>query len=155
MKATGALPPVFEGDQSKAEEFMEDLRSYLRLNARVPPLNTYQGKVNFSLTLIKGKQVRDFVREQGDIVDTSIEALDTWLDFLNAFDAHFLDTQIDTRARMEIENLKMKDNNIDKYVQHFRALAQEANYNLREVSVLMKFLKGLPRGVTVECIKAP
>jgi hypothetical protein len=56
-------------------------------------LDTYQGKVNFSLTLIKGKQVRDFVREQGDIVDASIEALDTWLDFLNAFDARFLDTQ--------------------------------------------------------------
>jgi DNA mismatch repair ATPase MutS len=129
-KATGALPLIFEGDRSKVEEFMEDLCSYLRLNARVPPLNTYQGKVNFSLTLIKGKQVRDFVREQGDIVDTSIEALDTWLDFLNAFDARFLDTQRDTHARMEIENLKMKDNNVDEYVQRFRALAREANYDL-------------------------
>jgi hypothetical protein len=77
----GVLPPIFEGDRSKAKEFMEDLRSYLCLNMRVPLLNTYQGKVNFSLTLIKGKQVREFVREQGDIVDASIEALDTWLDF--------------------------------------------------------------------------
>jgi hypothetical protein len=84
------------------EEFMEDLHSYLHLNARVPPLNTYQGKVNFSLTLIKGKQVRDFVREQGDIVDASIEALDTWLDFLNAFDARFLDSQCDTGLAVEL-----------------------------------------------------
>jgi hypothetical protein len=45
---------------------------------------------------------------------------------------------------MEIENLKLKDNNVDEYVQHFRALARKANYDLREVSVLIKFLKGLP-----------
>ena len=67
----GALPEKFEGDRSKAEEFIEDLQSYLRLNARVQPLNTYQGKVAFALTLISGPLVRDFVRIQGDTLDTS------------------------------------------------------------------------------------
>ena len=67
----GALPEKFEGDRSKAEEFIEDLRSYLRLNARVQPLNTYQGKVAFALTLISGPLVRDFVRIQGDTLDAS------------------------------------------------------------------------------------
>ena len=56
---------------------------------------------------------------------------------------------------MEIENLKMKDNNVDEYDQRFRALAREAHYNLREILVLMKFLKGLPRSITQECIRAP
>ena len=56
---------------------------------------------------------------------------------------------------MEIENLRMKDNNVDEYDQRFRVLAREAHYDLREISVLMKFLKGLPRSITQECIRAP
>ena len=56
---------------------------------------------------------------------------------------------------MEIETLKMKDNNVDEYDQRFRVLAREAHYDLREISVLMKFLKGLPRSITQECICAP
>ena len=151
----GALPEKFKGDCSKAEEFIEDLRSYLRLNARVQPLNTYQGKVAFALTLISGPLVRDFVRIQGDTLDASREEADTWFDFLDAFNHRFLDTHRDTKARMEIENLKMKDNNVDEYNQRFRALAREAHYDLREISILMKFLKGLPRSITQECIRAP
>ena len=151
----GALPEKFEGDRSKAEEFIEDLRSYLCLNARVQPLNIYQGKVAFALTLISGPLVRDFVRIQGDTLDASNEHPDTWFDFLDAFNNRFLDTHRDTKARLEIENLKMKDNNVDEYDQRFRALAREANYDLRETSVLMKFLKGLPRSITQECLHAP
>ena len=44
---------------------------------------------------------------------------------------------------------------MDEYDQRFRALAREANYDLRETSVLMKFLKGLPRSITQECLRAP
>ena len=149
------MPEKFDGDRSKAEEFIEDLRSYLRLNARVQPLNTYQGKVAFALTLISGPLVRDFVRIQGDTLDASNEHPDTWFDFLDAFNNRFLDTHRDTKARLEIENLKMKDNNVDEYDQRFRALAREAHYDLRETSVLMKFLKGLPRSITQECLRAP
>ena len=88
---------------------MEAVRSYLRLNAKTVPMNTYQGKVAFTLTLIQGDLVKDFVRTQGDILDQSIEKPDTWFDFLRTFDARFLDTQRDARTRTEIENLKLKD----------------------------------------------
>ena len=109
----------------------------------------------FALTLISGPLVRDFVRIQGDTLDASNEHPDTWFDFLDTFNNRFLDTHRDTKARLEIENLKMKDNNVDEYDQRFRALAREAHYGLRETSVLMKFLKGLPRSITQECLHAP
>ena len=107
------------------------------------------------VTLRNSPLVRDFVRIQGDTLDASNEHPDTWFDFLDAFNNRFLDTHRDTKARLEIENLKMKDNNVDEYDQRFRALAREANYDLRETSVLMKFLKGLPRSITQECLCAP
>ena len=109
----------------------------------------------FTLTLIQGDLVKDFVRTQGDILDQSIEEPDTWFDFLHAFDARFLDTQRDACARTEIENLKLKDYNVNEYVQHFIALAREASYDLREVSVLMKFLKGLPYRIAEKCLRPP
>ena len=151
-KVSGALPAIFTGDCTKAEVFMEAVRSYLHLNAQTVPMNTYQGKVAFTLTLIQGDLVKDFVRTQGDILDQSIEEPDTWFNFLRAFDARFLDTQKDARARTKIETLKLKDYNVDKYVQHFIALAREANYDLHEISVLMKFLKGLPYRIAEECL---
>ena len=95
------------------------------------------------------------MRTQGDILDQSIEEPDTWFDFLRTFDARFLDTQRDAHARTEIENLKLKDYNVDKYIQHFIALAKEASYDLREVSVLMKFFKGLPYCIDEECLRPP
>ena len=134
---------------------MEAVRSYLCLNARTVPMNIYQGKVAFTLTLIQGDLVKDFVRTQRDILDQSIEEPDTWFDFLRAFDAKFLDTQRDACTRTEIKNLKLKDYNVDEYVQCFIALAREANYDLREVSVLMKFLKGLPYRIAKECLRPP
>lgn len=116
-------------------------------------MNTYQGKVTFTLMLIQGDLVKDFVRTQGDILDQSIEEPNTWFDFLCTFDTRFLDTQRDAHTRTEIENLKLKDYNVDKYIQRFIVLAREANYNLKEVLVLMKFLKGLPYCITEECLR--
>jgi hypothetical protein len=40
-KTTGALPVIFTGERDKVEAFLEALKGYLRLNERVPPLDTW------------------------------------------------------------------------------------------------------------------
>jgi hypothetical protein len=69
----GALPIIFQGDRSKAEDFVDALKHYLRLNRAATPLDTYLGKVALALTLIQGPDVVDFSREQGDILDNAFE----------------------------------------------------------------------------------
>ena len=122
----GALPLIFTGDRTKAELFLRALTSYLHLNERVPPLNTYKGRMAFAMTLIQGDRVDSFIREQAEIYDRSFEAPQTWANFLVAFQECFLDTQRDTKARQKLESLKLKGIDVDSYVQDFRALARDS-----------------------------
>jgi hypothetical protein len=155
-KTTGALPVIFTGERDKAEAFLEALKGYLRLNERVPPLDTWRGKTALTLTLIQGEAVEDFVREQGDAYDSDPRELRAlWSNFLQAFEHRFLDTQRDAKARESIEKLTLEDGNIDLYIQKFKSLARKAQYDLQEHSVIRIFLQGLPFRITKEVIGAP
>jgi hypothetical protein len=151
----GALPLIFTGDCTKAELFLRVLTSYLRLNERVPPLNTYKGRMAFAMTLIQGDRVDSFIREQAEIYDRYFEAPQTWTNFLVAFQERFLDTQRDTKARQKLEYLKLKGIDVDSYVQDFRALARDAGYDLREQSVWRIYLKGLPESIRIKVWEYP
>ena len=71
---TGALPLIFDGDCTKARLFIKALTSYLQLNERVPPLNTYKGRMAFAMTLIQGDKVDSFIQEQVEVYDHAYEA---------------------------------------------------------------------------------
>ena len=154
-RMAGALPLIFTGDRTKAELFLRALTSYLRLNERVPPLNTYKGRMAFAMTLIQGDRVDSFIREQAEIYDRSFEAPQTWANFLVAFQERFLDTQRDTKARQRLETLKLKGIDVDSYVQDFRALARDTGYDLREQSVWRIYLKGLPEAIGIKVWEHP
>ena len=154
-RAMGALPIIFQGDREKADDFVDALKHYLRLNRETPPLNTYIGKVALALTLIQGPEVVDFTREQGNILDNAFEDRDVWDDFIAAFEARFQDTQRETKAMIALERLKLERDHVDKYVRKFRALAREAGYDVRERNIKRLFILGLPIGVAREVKRAP
>ena len=154
-RTTGALPLIFDGDRTKARLFIRALTSYLRLNERVPPLNTYKGRMAFAMTLIQGEKVDSFIQEQAEIYEQAYEAPQTWNNFLDAFERRFLDTQRDTKARQKLEYLRLKGINVDTYVQDFTALARDAGYDVREQSVWRIFLKGLPEAIGTEVWRFP
>ena len=154
-RTTGALPLIFDGDRTKARLFIRALTSYLRLNERVSPLNTYKGRMAFAMTLIQGEKVDSFIQEQAEIYEQAYEAPQTWNNFLDAFERRFLDTQRDTKARQKLEYLRLKGNDVDTYVQDFTALARDAGYDVREQSVWRIFLKGLPEAIGTEVWRFP
>jgi hypothetical protein len=53
----GNLPQVFNGNQAKANGFIEEVKGYLHLNRDVAGYNSLIKKVTFTLTLIKGENV--------------------------------------------------------------------------------------------------
>ena len=156
-RAMGALPIIFQGDRDKANDFVDALKHYLRLNRETPPLNMYIGKVVLALTLIQGPDIVDFTREQGDILDNTFEDRDVWDDFIAAFEARFQDMQRETKAMIALERLKLERDHIDEYVRKFQALAREAGYDVRERNIKRLFILGLPIGVAreVKCTPAP
>ena len=76
IKVMGTKPENFEGDRMKAEEFMEDVKKYMRLNRQVPGFSSPMTKVAMVLTFMKGQATSGWTRAIGDWIDT----LDTEID---------------------------------------------------------------------------
>jgi hypothetical protein len=56
-KTWGSLPNHFDGTRSKADDFINELKSYFRVNRLNMALQSLITKVAFTLTLIKGPEV--------------------------------------------------------------------------------------------------
>lgn len=159
VKTMGALPAIFDGDRSKAEDFIEELKGYLRLNRQVPAFQSHVTKVSFAITLIKGPLVAGWTKMIGDWIDGLDPILDNtpavWAQFLTDFEQHFQDSSKEQKARAEIEKMRLKGNDIDQYISNFEVMTREAGYNLTDPSTTQLFLKGLPRGVVAQVLAHP
>ena len=159
VKAMGSLPQIFYGDQSKADDFIEEVKGYFCLNADVPGYNSPYKKVAFTLTLVKGEETTQWVQNMGNWLDTidpiadNIE--DLWLQFLEAYAYQFQDSQATQRARNDLKSCRMMNNNYDEYVSKFEALANRANYTRGSAKLYNMFLEGLPTGILYDVLKPP
>jgi hypothetical protein len=55
----GQLPPIFDEDQTKLEEFLDLLKAYFRLNHQVPAFQSFLTRIALALTLIQGPLVQE------------------------------------------------------------------------------------------------
>jgi hypothetical protein len=78
----------------------------------------------------------------------------TWDQFLAQFQAEYADTQRADRARETIDTFRMKGAAVDQYISDFIQLAEDARYDLDAPGTWRFFVKGLPKFVGVEVIKA-
>jgi hypothetical protein len=155
----GSAPTEFDGDRAKADQFINELRHYFRVNATVPGLQSWICRVAIALTFIKGPTVDKWALNQGDWVDQLdplIEDVpDVWIHFLNEFRNQFQDTQAKERARLQIENMKMKWPEVDQYIQDFERVARKAEYPLTAPATVRYFLKGLTKSIVNDIVKPP
>jgi Retrotransposon gag protein len=127
VKAMRTLPSPFYRDQTKAEQFMEEVKTYLRLNADVPEFDSPMKKVAFVLTHIKGPNVAGWVRNNREILDNLQLPQDNvpllWMQFCNEFDQQFRDSSQFKHTQEELKRLTMYNNEIDLYIAKFEELA--------------------------------
>ena len=157
VKMMGALPSIFAGDREQADNFVEQLKGYIRLNRLIPGMNSYIQRVALALTLIQGPLVAKWHKNIGEWIDRltpqdDIQAV--WDHFLDKFASQFQDSQRAQRAMIELKQLKMKWPNIDQYINDFEKLVRLAGYTLGNQETMGFFLEGLPRSV-VEAILIP
>ena len=159
VKAMGSLPQIFYRDQSKADDFIEEVKGYFRLNANVAGYNLPYKKVAFTLTLVKGEETAQWVQNMGNwlnMLDPIADNIkDLWLQFLEAYAYQFQDSQATQRARNDLKSCRMTNNNYDKYVSKFESLADKANYTRGSVELYNMFLEGLPTGILYNILKLP
>jgi len=152
----GGLLQVFTGDCLIADDFIEEVKGYLRLNQDVAGYNSLIKKVALTLTLMKGPQVAGWTRDMGTWLDTLDPVLDNipdvWDQFLYEFSQQFQDSQRENRARGEIEHCIMKFPEIDDYIARFKDLSHIANYDANSGAVFQLFTKGLPNNILKEVL---
>ena len=155
----GGLPQIFHGDRTKANNFINEVKAYLCLNADVAGYNSLFKKVAFTLTLIKGESAAQWVRDMGDWLDRLILPRDNipslWDQFLTEFQTQFQDTQVAQRARNKLRDCKMKGADYDDYVMRFKSLARKANYVTGNKETYNMFLQGLPSSLLHDTLKPP
>jgi hypothetical protein len=86
----------FNSTRSKADDFIDELKSYFCVNRLNAALQSPITKVAFALTLIKGLEVTRWVRNMGEFLDNLNLATDdvpkVWEQFLNNFAERFQDS---------------------------------------------------------------
>ena len=159
VKAMGSLPQIFYGDRSKADDFIEEVKGYFHLNANVAGYNSPYKKVAFTLTLVKGEETAQWVRNMGnwlDMLDPIADNIkDLWLQFLEAYAYQFQDSQAAQRARNDLKSCRMMNINYDEYISKFESLADRANYTRGSAELYDMFLEGLPTSILYDMLKPP
>jgi hypothetical protein len=154
-----SAPTEFDGDRAKADQFINKLRHYFCVNATVPGLQSWIRRIAIALTFIKGPTVDEWALNQGDWVDRLdplIEDVpDVWTNFLIEFRNQFQDMQAEERACLQIENMKMKWPDVDRYIQDFERIARKAEYPLTAPATVRYFLKGLTKSIVNDIVKPP
>jgi len=154
----GKLPAIFDGNRSKSEGFLDELRRYFLLNHQVPALRSYLTRVALALTLIQGPLVEEWAQNSTDWLEWMTpldDKPDTWRQFAQQFITTFTDTQKDQRARNQLKSLKMKWPEVDQYTMDFEKLMREAGYRLGTPKSIQMYLKGLPSSVMKDVLRAP
>jgi len=148
----GALPSIFNRDRMYADDFIEQLKAYIRLNRQVAGMGSFIQRVAFALTLIQGPLVAEWTRAMGAWLDT-LQAIDdipaVWDQFLTEFSNQYQDTQRQQRARAELKALQLKWPDIDQYANNFEHLMQVAGYNLANPETICHRLSGTGLGTPV------
>ena len=91
VKIMGSLPNEFLGDRALAEDFIEEVKRYLRLNRDVAGYDSPIKKAAFTLTLIKGKETAGWVQAMGNFLDTLDPVAQNITAVWDAFLAEFRD----------------------------------------------------------------
>jgi hypothetical protein len=102
-KMWGSLPNHFNGTRLKADDFIDELKSYFHVNRLNIVLQSLIIKAAFTLTLIKGLEVTGWVRDMEEFLDNLDPATnnvpEVWDQFLNNFAERFQDSTQENRAR--------------------------------------------------------
>jgi len=116
-------------------------------------------KIALTLTLMQGEKVARWAHNMGEALNKLNPATDNipalWDQFLIEFQEQYLDTQAANHACAELENLTMKMPYIDENISKFEELCCKSAYMMGNAEVTYMFLRGLPKSLLEDILKAP
>jgi hypothetical protein len=150
----GVPPSTFDGDRSKADEFITRFGLYSMINERNSVITNPKRRTALALTYIRGPKVDDWVSQQFNALSTKVngdanlvpkyantdEAL--WEDFVTSFKCAFSETVEEVLARLE--DLQMTGDDVEMYIATFENLIRQARREREDSWMVERFCQGLP-----------
>ena len=152
----GKEPFIFDGNRQETDHFLHELRLYQFVNAAHPVMTNPWQKVAHALTYVSGPNIYEWKRSAENwilsIPAPSAPNRTTYDDFEEEFIKSWTDTNEPYRAATDLNKLRMKNANIDKYITVFAELVRKVLYHKDDPAVLEKFKSGLPLELLEPCM---
>src|SRR6266478_2354251 len=157
----GSPPAKFDGDRKMAKKFLNNFKTYKFLNRKNETMRIPANRVALALTFIKGEHVQDWAHEVMKNMEDRLEStlnpmLETNEYFCYQAEDGIRDAYTDTSEREDadnkLQNLHMKDGNLDQYVAEFNRLSHLADRNDETRGLIPLFRQGLPYGLAQACM---
>jgi len=154
-KSLISLPEVFTGDQSKADNFMQDFKLCWRLNRHHPTMKVPYDRVMLALSYMRGNTViRNWVKHAMNDIDALVSPVrfapiplmseHLWGEFQTEFKLAFTNTTKVQDAEAALKHICIQQGEgIDQYIICFKYLMQKANWMERDCSTINTFWHGL------------
>jgi hypothetical protein len=149
----GAPPIHFEGDHTRAEEFIDKVMDHF-LNHQHIPFQSAITRVAYTLSHIKGPQTATWRHNMGRWLANQPDNQDTYDQFIAQFRAQYMDSQKELRARNKLTTLCMTWPHIDQYIVDFEQLIGEAGYDQNYPESVQLFLLHLSPTILADTMKA-
>jgi Retrotransposon gag protein len=88
-----------------------------------------------------------------DPVNNNIQ--EVWDTFMQEFNNHFADSQLQQRARLKLDRCKMRFPDMDQYISDFEDLVRQARYTIGNEETIGFFMNGLTPSILDEVIRSP
>ena len=154
-KLVGNLPFIFTGDQTKSEAFMSNWKKYRCANKDMACMMEPYARATLFLMYMQGGNttewvdwLRDWLEYQVDLHNprrTTVNNEWLWDSVELAFNCQYTDklTQECAMAKLKA-GIKMKGEELDDYISHFKALVCHAGLAINNQLVVDIFMAGLP-----------
>jgi Zinc knuckle/Retrotransposon gag protein len=80
---------------------------------------------------------------------------EVWTTFIQEFNDHFADSQSQQRARLQLDQCKMRFPDVDQCISDFEDLVRQAGYTVGNEETIGFFLNGLSPSILDEVVKIP
>jgi hypothetical protein len=152
----GKEPFTFNGDQQKTDTFIYKLRLYQFVNATHPIMINPARKVAHALTYMTGTAVYEWKRSIEIWILSNpvprLPYLTTYAEFEHDFIEAWTDTNEPYHVAAELNQLCMKNDDVDTYITVFTELAHKVLYKENNPTVLEVFKAGLPLDLLEKCM---
>lgn len=131
-------PPLFEGDRTKAERFLQACKLYLELNRHI--YNTDHLKINYVLSFLTGGSAQAFATSlTNEYFNASPNNFGTYDDFLTKFTKTFISADKKANALTTLQTIRQGNRSAEAYVSDFQVAA--SNSGITQYEALRVFFE--------------